>query len=526
MGSGAVDRFLRKEIQLLYNLSRELSSMSKAPNAIADDVVRLLSDLDGVERVVFYIKEEDDKISVISSVGAREKVTLKRKEGVVGHIFEKGYPVVLKSLSEEPLFLNKLKRENLEEIIFIGVPIKYEGRVVGVLTIDKRKDSLPSDYFVELLTMISNLIGNYIGTYVNIKRKEEFYKREIAALKSDLIKIFTTEGFVGVSKAYYDVIKRAMKVANLDVTVMIRGESGTGKTTLAKLIHYASQRRNGPFVEVNCSTIPVELLEAELFGYEKGAFTGAHTTKPGKVEIANGGTIFFDEIGDISPSVQTKLLRFLQTKEFERLGSNKTMRSDVRIIVATNRNLEEEVSLGRFREDLYYRIAVYSIYIPPLRERKEDIPVLVDYYLSKLNKVVGKEKLSIKPDALEVLLSCSFPGNVRELVNCLTRAAINSDNGVIEAHHLACISSGMCYAHLRKKLEIQSTAEKRVDVPQDTIQKENKIEEHGNKSERDIIIEALEKCGYVQAKAARYLGMTVRQLNYRIKKYGIKIKKI
>ncbi len=511
-------KFMSAELKLFYNLSKKLVAMNTQPEQVILDVVRMLGELEGIKRVAFYIAEQgSSKISLVSSIGVEEKnITLNKKEGVVGFIFDKGYPVVIKSLSEEPLFLNKIKRNDLNDVSFLGVPIKYNDSVVGVITVDLRKDYIATAHLIDLLVMLSNLIGNYIYTYVKLREKEGVLKEEIATLKRELIKKFTVEGFVGISKAYHNVIKQVMKVAELDVTVMMRGESGTGKTTLAKVIHYLSPRKNRPFVEVNCSAIPTELLEAELFGYEKGAFTGAYTTKMGKVEVANGGTLFFDEIGDLSLAVQAKLLRFMQTKEFERLGSNKTLRSDVRIVVATNRNLEEMVSKGEFREDLYYRIAVYPIYIPPLRERKEDIPVLVEHYIKQISSMMGR-RIRMDSETLRVLVSCSFPGNVRELVNCLTRAAISSNTGVIKPQDLSCIGSGMCFSHMVKQTKNTETKE---DL------KEGKPETSPPKDERTLIIEALERTGYVQAKAARLLGMSVRQLNYRIKKYRIQIKKI
>ncbi|ADO45517.1 transcriptional regulator, NifA subfamily, Fis Family [Hydrogenobacter thermophilus TK-6] len=513
-------KFMRTEINLLYNLSKRFVRVETHPEQLILDVVRMLSDIEGIERIAFYVAESDQsKISLVSSVGVEEKsIRLSKREGVVGFIFKQGYPVVIKNLAEEPLFLNKIKRADLSDVNFIGVPIKYEDRAVGVITVDVNKGFVATANLVDLLVMVSNLIGSYIYTYIRLKEREDVFKEEIAALRSELMKKFKLEGFVGVSKAYYSIIKQVLKIAELDVTVMIRGESGTGKTTLAKVIHYLSPRKNKPFIEINCSAIPTELLEAELFGYEKGAFTGAYTTKMGKVEIANGGTLFFDEIGDLNLTLQAKLLRFMQTKEFERLGSNRTIKSDVRIIVATNKNLEDMVTNGEFREDLYYRIAVYPIYIPPLRERKEDIPMLVEYCIKQIGSMMGK-KLRINKDALGILTSCDFPGNVRELISCLTRAAISSSTGIIQPDDISCIGSGVCFSHLIK----YSYADKDNHVVEEKTKHEEK---EIPKDEKTKIIEVLERVGYVQAKAARLLGMTVRQLNYRIKKYGIEIKKI
>jgi len=521
----ALERFIKSEISFFYNLSKVLVEMDTHPERLISEVVRMLSNIEGVKRVAFYIAESNNsEIRLVSSAGVEDKnIKLNKNEGIVGFIFRRGYPVVLKNLAEEPLFLNKIKRTDLNDVSFIGVPIKYEDKVEGVITVDMNKGAVSTVYLLDILVIVSNLIGKYMHTYIKLKEKEEAFREEIITLKSELMKKFKLEGFVGTSKIHYSIVKQILKVSQLDVTVMLRGESGTGKSTIAKIIHYLSPRRHKPFIEVNCSAIPESLFEAELFGYEKGAFTGAYTTKVGKIEAANGGTLFLDEVGDLNLTVQAKLLRFLQTKEFERLGSTKTIKSDVRIIVATNKDLEEMVRKGEFREDLYYRICVYPIYIPPLKERKEDIPVLVEHYIKQISNLVGK-KLKIDREALKILLSCDFPGNVRELVNCLTRAAITSDSGIIHPEHFSCISSGMCFSHLVKP---------NVSLKVDTNKNEEDSNKEGAYEKREIpkdekqrIIEALESVGYVQAKAARLLGMTVRQLNYRIKKYGIQIKKI
>ncbi len=513
-------RFMSAELQLLYNLSKKLTTMNLNPGQLMKDLVYMLGELEGVRRVALYVANTDtSSVSLVSSIGVNESnVTLDKEEGVVGFIFGKGYPVVIKNLMEEPLFLNKIKRERLNDVSFIGVPIRYNDKIVGVITVDINKGFIATAYLADLLLMIANLIGNYIYTYMKLNERESVLKEEIATLKREFIKKFKVEGFIGVSRAYQSIVKQVLKIAELDVTVMIRGESGTGKTTLAKAIHYFSKRKNRPFVEINCSAIPTELLEAELFGYEKGAFTGAYTTKIGKLEAANGGTIFFDEIGDLSLTIQAKLLRFMQTKEFERLGSTKTQRSDVRIIVATNKNLENMVAKGAFREDLYYRIAIYPIYIPPLRERKEDIPVLVQHYLTQLGSMIGR-KLKVEESTLKAITSCDFPGNVRELINCLTRAAISSNTDLIKMSDLSCIGTGVCFSHIKK----EDTEKENTQVG---IKGQKDPTVYVPKDERSMIIETLEKVGYVQAKAARLLGMTVRQLNYRLKKYNIPIKKI
>ena len=297
-----------------------------------------------------------------------------------------------------------------------------------------------------------------------------------------------------------DVTKTCLKVANSRANVLLRGESGTGKELIAKALHYESDRSNMPFVALNCAALPETLLEAELFGYEKGAFTGAIGAKPGRFELANKGTIFLDEIGDINLSIQAKLLRVLQEHTFERLGGTKTIHVDVRVVAATNRNLEEMVKAGKFREDLYWRLNVVPIFIPALRDRREDIPPLIEHFLKRFNKEYEKN-ITINPDALRYLIEYAWPGNVRELENTIERLVVLNESGIIKADELP--------AYIKDKISIKNyTSEGSLIVEKERLEKER-------------IIEALKKCNFNQSKAARLLGITQRQIGYKIQKYGI-----
>lgn len=529
-----------KQLWMLYEISKKIISTDTHPEHIITEVVKLIGDIEKVQRVCFYVRSENGKIQLVSSIGVENTdFKINNSEGAVGFVFSKGYPIILNDLENNPIFLNKIRRTNLDKISFIAVPIKYHSQVVGVITLDIERDFPGVDNLIRFLTMISNLIGSYIHAYIQDKEKKYKLEYEIARLRKELAKNINLKEFVGSSKIYDFIIKEIYKVSNLDIDIMLRGESGTGKSTLAKIIHYMSNRKNGPFIEVNCAAIPSELFEAELFGYEKGAFTGAYSTKVGKIEAANKGTLFLDEIGELNLSLQAKLLRFLQTKEFERVGGTKTIKSDVRIVFATNRDLEKMVREGNFREDLYYRIATYIIYIPPLRERREDIPALIEYYAPHLSKVTGKN-IKLSEDTLNYLLSCDFPGNVRELFNCLMKAAIHSEDGTIKPEDLSCVGAGSCNFQL---LSIERKPDqKRQTNPEPAVFQEEKAETTGEniniatgsisykdkfvEEEIKMIIQALEKTGYVQAKAARLLGISLRQLNYRIKKYNIPIKKL
>jgi Nif-specific regulatory protein len=295
-----------------------------------------------------------------------------------------------------------------------------------------------------------------------------------------------------------------MKVAGTDATVLLFGESGTGKELIAKTIHFQSKRAKGPFVAINCAAIPENLLEAELFGSEKGAFTGA-VKRIGKFEQANKGTIFLDEVGELPISLQPKLLRVLQERTLEPLGSSKTLKVDVRIISATNKDLSEEIRKGNFREDLFWRLNVIPIYIPPLRERKEDIPLLIDYYLKSFCGIY-KKNVSIDEDALKLLISYEWPGNVRELSNTIERLVVMSEGRVIKPYDLPDTVRGV--------IKINKSLSGELKLPTEV-----------SELERIRIVDTLPKFNFNIRKTAQALGLTERQLNYRIKKYGISIKK-
>jgi len=306
-------------------------------------------------------------------------------------------------------------------------------------------------------------------------------------------------GIVGQSKIMRGIFTQILKVAPTDSTVLILGESGTGKELVAMSLYEHSRRRGGPFVKLNCVAIPENLLESELFGHEKGAFTGATSSKMGKFEMANGGVIFLDEIGDMPMATQAKLLRVIQEKEFERVGGNRTIKVDIRFIVATNKNLPEMVKQGQFREDLYYRINVFSIYLPPLRERGEDIPYLIDHFLDKSDKPI-----QVSSQALQVITSYSWPGNVRELQNVIERAAVLAESGVIEPQHLPAHMTGLVNG-------------RREEDEGDSLTIDDRI----NQIEKGLIIEALNRTGGIQVRAAEILGINQRSLWHRIKKHNI-----
>jgi two-component system, NtrC family, response regulator AtoC len=340
----------------------------------------------------------------------------------------------------------------------------------------------------------------------DIKAKDdvEHYTRVFDQIATVLSRVEAKElfpGIVGHSRVMREVFAQVIKVAPTDSTVLITGESGTGKELVATGVYEHSPRIGKPFVKINCVAIPESLLESELFGHEKGAFTGATSQKIGKFEVANGGTIFLDEIGDMTMATQGKILRVLQEKEFERVGGTATIKVDVRFIIATNKNLAEMVKQGLFREDLYYRINVFSIYIPPLRERKEDIPQLIEFFLETKHKPIR-----LSPASIQAITGYSWPGNVRELMNTIERAVVLTETGVIEPANLPANLAGVMKEHLVH--DPNSPGSLSIDKRLDEI-------------EKGLIIEALTRTGGVQVKAAELLGINQRSMWHRIKKYGI-----
>ncbi len=330
------------------------------------------------------------------------------------------------------------------------------------------------------------------------------YSRVLTQVSNLLTRVEARELFpniVGQSPAMRAIFTQLLKVAPTESTVLITGESGTGKELVATSIYEHSRRKGKPFVKINCVAIPEGLLESELFGHEKGAFTGATAQKKGKFEIANGGTVFLDEIGDMPEATQAKLLRVLQEKDFERVGGTQTIQVDIRFVAATNKDIQELVREQRFREDLYYRLYVFALSLPPLRERIEDIPLLAEYFLAKVSS-----RISITPEALKMLVRYSWPGNVRELQNAVERAAVLAENNRIGVNQLPVEISG------------GSSSTTHVLVDGNEMMK---LDEHLDTIEKNMIIEALSRTGGIQARAAEILGINQRSLWHRVKKFGI-----
>jgi Nif-specific regulatory protein len=505
------------ELTALYEISKAINS-SLDLEKITRSVLEILHEKMGMERGTLTLldsRTRDLIIEVAHGLGRQEieRGRYRIGEGITGKVVEAGEPIVVPNVGNEPLFLNRtgargdIKRSNIS---FICVPIKLEQKTIGALSVDRLfKENISFEEDLRLLTIISTMVAQAVRIQQMYQKEKEKLANENILLKRELKKKFHPDNIIGESKRMTDVYEAIEQVSSSRATVMIRGESGTGKEMIAHAIHYNSDRADAPFIKISCAALPETLLESELFGYEKGAFTGAAGNKVGRFEMANGGTLFLDEIGDISPSIQVKLLRVLQEKEFERLGGTHTIKVDIRLITATNKDLEAEVQGGKFREDLYYRLNVIPVFMPSLRERKEDIPLLANHFLQKSAKENKKSVKFFSAEALDYLSHYSWPGNVRELENAIERAVVlcKSDTLTpdlfpipgIKRQPSSALSSGADPADL--------------NVP---------LPEAVSAIEKKMIQEALNQTKGNQRKAAQLLGITERMLGYKAKTYGLK----
>ncbi len=503
---------LEIELATLYRVS-EVLSCSLDPRETMQGVLKVLHEQGSLSYGMVSLVDEGSGELLVSALHdesprAMESVRYLPGEGIVGTILSSAEPIIVRRIADEPRFLDRLGVYK-PDLPFIGVPINIgENETVGVFTAQPSRTTDLLDEQVRFLEMIANLIGQAVRLAREVQDEKQQLRDERDTLRRRVKGEHGFTNIVGHTQNMRVVFDQVRQVAKWNTTVLVRGESGTGKELIASAIHYNSPRVNGPFIKLNCAALPDNLLESELFGHEKGAFTGAVNQRKGRFEQANGGTLFLDEIGEISPAFQAKLLRVLQEGEFERVGGLKTLKVDVRVIAATNRDLESEVHSGEFREDLYYRLNVMPIRTPPLRERVEDIPDLANYLVSKIARSQGRE-LEITDSAIRLLMRYNWPGNVRELENCLERAAIMSADGNID----------------RDAINVTGI-EERIQ-PGEQLPAAGKIDFNDpDVDERERVIAALEEAGWVQARAARLLDMTPRQIAYRIQTLNIKVRQI
>jgi Nif-specific regulatory protein len=498
------------EFSLLFEVSQTLDS-SLDLREVLGPVLKIIARHKGILRGSLTLLNRDTgEISIEAAYGLSASQQRKGRyrigEGVIGQVFQTGRPAVIPRVSEEPRFLNRtgaIAKAEGSDISYLSVPIKLENRVVGALSIDvpyQEEISLQDE--VRLLS----IVGSMISQAVKLRQKAQEERRQLIEenlrLTEELKDRFRPSNLIGNSGAMQAVYDLIAQVSGSDATVLIRGESGTGKELVAHAIHYSSRRAGKPFIKVNCAALPETVIESELFGHEKGAFTGAVSARKGRFELADGGTLFLDEVGDLSTGLQIKLLRVLQEREFERVGGASTLKVDVRLIAATNVELEKLIQSGRFRQDLYYRLNVFPIHIPPLRERKTDILQLADFFVEKYGRANHKQVRRISTPAIDMLMSYHWPGNVRELENCVERAVLLSDDDVIHGHHLP---------------PSLQTAEASGTVFR------GRLASNLAGVERELILEALKSYRGNMAMAARALGISERIMGLRVCKYDIDI---
>jgi Nif-specific regulatory protein len=525
----------------IYEISKILSSSLELHKTLRQ-VLNVIATHLNMERGMVCTREDNDDLVISAAIGfSREEMQRGRfriGEGVTGRIFQTGIPAVVPDVAKEPLFLNRTGTQRMlddQAISFLGVPIKLGRECIGVMSFERPHSGSHQGFQddLKLLTMVANLIGQAIHLNRQVAVDREQLIQEKSRLQKELAGKYSLDNVIGQSKRMQEVFADVHLAAPGKSTVLLRGESGTGKEVIARSIHFLSARKDKPFIKVNCAALTESLLESELFGHEKGSFTGALQERKGRFEQAHGGTLFLDEIGDVSPAFQVKLLRILQEREFERVGGNKTIKVDVRLICATNRNLEEAVRNGDFRSDLYFRINVISISLPPLRERRDDIPLLVEKILARFNRE-NSAKIGITPEAMRVLSNCHWPGNVRELENCVERFATMSRSNVIREVDVPCqtnqcLSSSLWqYQPKGDVIPIAPVADTHVSVPSHTHSAPSHTHDDTEPellTEREQLITAMERSGWVQAKAARLLNLTPRQMGYALKKYNIEVKR-
>ena len=499
-----------RKLGTLLEISRVLADTSNLKTAFAATLEALGRHHGMLRSFVMLLDSESEKIRIEASYGLNQssahRVTYRVGEGVIGRVVQSGKPVIVPQTSREPLLLNRLRshEEHItqKEVSFICVPIVIAGKAAGVLGADRLyKQERDFDRTAKFLGVVAGMMAQALKVRQGIEAEKKRLLDENIHLKQELRERYDFGHIVGSSNPMRLVYEQVTQVARTNTTVLLRGESGTGKEMIAHAIHYNSLRAGKPFVKISCAALPTTLIESELFGYEKGAFTGAQTRKKGRFELADGGTLFLDEIGDLELTTQVKLLRVLQEREFERLGGVDTIKVNVRFIVATNKDLEEAIKRSQFREDLYYRLNVFTIFMPPLRERKPDVLLLAEHFVEKFEREHGKNIKRISTPAIDMLTSYHWPGNVRELENVIERAVLICDSSVIHGHHLP---------------PSLQTAE-----GSDTVTHLSLAAAMEN-YERDLIQDALKTSRGNRARAAKLLHTTERIIGYKVKKYKIR----
>ncbi|MDR2374849.1 MAG: sigma 54-interacting transcriptional regulator [Treponema sp.] len=499
-------------LEMLYDISRLMTGVDREPEI--GTVLKLVLDrvargLEIIRGMITILNRSKGEIAVAEAWGLdapqKNRGRYSPGEGITGKVIETGNPVTVKRVADEPLFLNRTGARNGEEardISFVCVPVSLGAEVIGALGIDLPFRPGPLDYELRILTIVAASISQVVRLHQIRTEEMEDLRAENTRLQAQLRSRYGTSTFViGNSKIMRDLFLQMEQVSGTAATVLLLGESGVGKERVAQAIHYGSPRADKPFIKVNCAAIPETLIESSLFGHEKGAFTGAHIRRKGCFEQADQGTIFLDEIGELPLPAQARFLRVLQEREFERIGGNETVKVNIRVIAATNRDLRKLIAEHTFREDLYYRLSVFPLVVPPLRERKTDIMLLAEYFLEKFSAQNKKKIYSISPRAVDLMTSYAWPGNVRELENCVERAVILSGDGTIHSYHLP--------PSLQENQQGQGDRRQTLKEVLESVEKE-------------LIAGELRRTRGNIARAASGLGISERVVGLRAAKYGLK----
>jgi len=497
-----------KVFPLLYEMSQIIAESANLSHTLIILLQIMEQQMNIVCGMVTLFHSKTGKIVIHESFGLTEEEESRGiyslGEGITGKVVESCKPIILHKISEEPDFLHRTRslRYGIEsEFSFICVPILRGRKVLGTISAERIYDStrlLEQD--VELLSTFASMMAPAVELYLLEHLEKAHLENENRRLNEALREKFRPSNIIGNSKAMLEVYALVQKITAMKTTVLLLGESGVGKELVASAVHYNGSLADGPFIKFNCAALPESIIESELFGHEKGSFTGAASFRKGRFEEADGGTIFLDEVGELSLAIQAKLLRVLQEKTFERVGGNQPIKVDIRIVAATNRDLAVMVEKGIFREDLFYRLNVFPITIPPLRERGSDIVTLADHFLTRYSRETGKEIKRISTPALNMLMSYHWPGNVRELENVIERAVILTEDGVIHGYNLppslqtSILTGTVCKSGLEAKL---------------------------NAVEYEMIVESLKTHYGNMTEAARELGLSRRILGLRLKKHNL-----
>jgi Nif-specific regulatory protein len=552
----------RRELNAIYEVSKTLATSLDVAKTFREAINYLLHAFDW-RRAFVVLSEHDGCLRGLCAAGLtqeeQKRLLFQSGEGIVGRVYANGIQAIVPDVHTEPLFLNRSGGADQSPGVAVAMlvtPIRADRHTVGVLAVDCLNPDETRIFAndLHLLKMVATLMGQALLLHRSVSAAHNSMQDEARRMHKVLKPGKQIDQVVGISAPMQDVFAQVHQVAPARTTVLLRGESGTGKEVIARAVHNLSPRKREAFISVNCAALTESLLESELFGHEKGSFTGAQGQRKGRFELAHGGTLFLDEIGDISAAFQAKLLRVLQEREFERVGGSSVVKVDVRLILATNRNLERMVQAGEFRADLYYRINVVSIQLPPLRERRDDIPIMAQHFLDRFN-LENARSAQFSPAAMRVLASCYWPGNVRELENCVERTATMAHDSVITDLAFPC-KGNRCLTQVLHHIEREDAVSpvRLADIaivevpmappaaalpvdgsamaePTEAAARPHPVEVTPDSSdgkpegERERLIWAMERCGWVQAKAARLLKISPRQMGYALQKNGIEVRK-